>query len=210
MGFSTFQSCIPSWTGFDIVVNANFVVLKSSIRYLDCIDNPATDISTIYQVMNKALGIIESLKLESIVCVFDQAIYSKAAEIKWREPEKFANCVLMMGIFHLLMTYMSILSKRFSDAGLCDTLLQSSVVAEGSIHRALSGKHYNRGIRLYKLFYEALVRLILIDIEQTVDKQTAAAVTEQTSSAENLNSHFLFSLEKNIRIFKFTGIALLI
>ena len=129
--------------------------------------------------------------------IFDQAIYSKAAEIKWREPEKFANCVLMMGIFHLLMTYMNILSKRFSDAGLCDTLLQSSVVAEGSIHRALSGKQYNRGICLYKLFYEALIRLLLSDIDQAVDKQTAASVTEQALSAEDLNPHFLLTVEKS-------------
>ena len=198
--FLRFQSiprpCIPSWTGFNIVVNTNLVVLKSSIRYLDCIDSPATDISTIYQVMTKALSIIESLKLESIVCVFDQAIYSKAAEIKWREPEKFANCILMMGIFHLLMTYMSILNKRFADAGLCDTLLQSSIVAEGSIHRALSGKHYNRGIRLYKLFYEALMRLLLSDIDQAADKQITSMLG-QISSAESLNTDFLSTVEES-------------
>ena len=60
----------------------------------------------------------------------------------------------------MLMTYMHILYKRFSYAGMKDAL-SSSVVAEGSIKCALRGKSYNRGVRLYKLFYEALVRLIL-------------------------------------------------
>ena len=41
---------IPSWTGFNILVQDGIPVLKSSIHYLDCIDAPATDISTIYQV----------------------------------------------------------------------------------------------------------------------------------------------------------------
>ena len=36
--------------------------------------------------MQRALTIIESLHLISIVYVFDQAIYSKASEIKWKKP----------------------------------------------------------------------------------------------------------------------------
>ena len=41
---------IPSWTGFNIEIQEGLLVLKSSIHYLDCIDAPATEISTIYQV----------------------------------------------------------------------------------------------------------------------------------------------------------------
>ena len=100
--------------------------------------------------MSRALTIIEGLHLDAIVCVFDQAIYSKAYEIKWREPGKFKCCVLMIGIFHLLMVYMSILNKQFGDAGLRDALVQSSVIAEGSVKAALCGKSYNRGVISYK------------------------------------------------------------
>ena len=77
-----------------------------------------------------------------------QAIYGKAYEIKWREPAKFKFCVLMMGIFHLLMVYMSILNKQFGDVGLKDALMQSSMTAEGSVEAALCGKSYDRGVRL--------------------------------------------------------------
>ena len=41
--------------------------------------------------MLKALKVIESLNLKSIVCVFcvfDQAIYAKAIELKWKDQEK--------------------------------------------------------------------------------------------------------------------------
>ena len=86
--------------------------------------------------METALKIIDQLHLVSIVCVFDRAIYSKACVIKWKEAENFQNCVLMLGIFHLLMMYMGILNKRFSDAGLKDALIQSSIIAEGSIDNA--------------------------------------------------------------------------
>ena len=108
--------------------------------------------------MERALKIVESLKLTSIVCVFDKVIYSKAIEIKWKEKQKFNDCVLMMGMLHILMMFMHILSKRFLTAGLRDVLIQKGVVAEGSVNKALSGKVYNRGVRLYKLTYEAITR----------------------------------------------------
>ena len=54
----------------------------------------------------------------------------------------------MMGMFHTTMMHMGILSNRFKDAGLRDLLIQSSVIAEGSIDRALCGKTYKRGVRM--------------------------------------------------------------
>ena len=41
---------IPSWTGFQISICNKLPILKSNIAYLDCIDAPATQMSTIYQV----------------------------------------------------------------------------------------------------------------------------------------------------------------
>jgi len=47
----------------------------------------------------------------------------------------------------------------FRDAGLRDLAVESGVIAEGSINKVLDGKQYNRGVRLHKLTYEALMRL---------------------------------------------------
>ena len=113
--------------------------------------------------MLRALKIVECLKLSSVVCVFDQAIYSKAIEIKWKEKEKFTNTKLMMGMFHKIMMYMHILSESFYDAGLYDVLIQNSTTAEGSIVKALIGKMYNRGIKAYKLMYEAIMHKLILD-----------------------------------------------
>ena len=96
------------------------------------------------QVMTRALKIIETLKLSTMVWLFDQAIYSKAIEIKWKEQHKFKNVFVMMGMFHLLMMFMHVLSKRFSAAGIRDILVQSNTISEGSVDQALCGKMYNR------------------------------------------------------------------
>ena len=80
---------------------------------------------------------MDSLNLLSTVCVFDQAIHPKAVEIKWKEKEKLKNCLIMMGIFYLIMVYMHILSKRFKDAGLRDVLIQSSFIAEHCVGKCI-------------------------------------------------------------------------
>ena len=44
-------SYTPSWTGFNIMISQNEIVLKSMVHYMECIDAPATDISTISEVL---------------------------------------------------------------------------------------------------------------------------------------------------------------
>ena len=72
-------------------------------------------------------------------------------ELKWRYPDKYKNCIVMLGIFHMIMMYLGIIGKKFSDAGLKD-----HVVATGSADKALTGEMYNRFVRAHKLVYEAL------------------------------------------------------
>ena len=81
---SSENQTIPSWTGFNILVRNKHVVAKDRVGYLPAINAPATDISTMYQVLTKSLQIKETLRLQSIVVVFDQALYVKATGIKWK------------------------------------------------------------------------------------------------------------------------------
>ena len=89
----------------------------------------------------------------------------------------------MMGMFHMLTMFMSILNKRFADTGLRDILIQRGVIAEGSADRALCGKMYNRGVRTYKLMYEAVTRklfdqLRFNDREEEVRSAAAVDITD--------------------------------
>ena len=98
------------------------------------------------------------LLLEEIVCVFDQALYAKAMEIKWKNSEVFKKVVIHMGAFHTLCNLLPIIGKRFTSAGLRDLALESVIIAEGSTS-LLEGWHYNCGVRFCKRVYEPLLRL---------------------------------------------------
>ena len=104
--------------------------------------------------------IMRSLELTKIVCVFDQALCAKAAEVAWKYPDKFKTTIIIrLGVFHTICTLLAIVGKRFQDAGLRHLCIESCVTADGSISGVMDGHKYNRAVRIHKLVYEALIRL---------------------------------------------------
>ena len=76
-----------------------------------------------------------------------------------------------MGEFHTCMAFLACIGKRFGDAGLQDVLIESGVVASGSVTGVLNGHHYNRSIRSLKLFCEALQKLRWQSFLKTLTKE---------------------------------------
>ena len=67
---------ISSWTGFNIMTRNQVSVVEDNIGYLPTINAPATDISTVNEILNQSVNIPKSLEVNEIVCVFDQALYT--------------------------------------------------------------------------------------------------------------------------------------
>ena len=59
-------------------------------------------------------------------------------------------------MFHTICTFLSVIGKRFQDAGLRDVIIESGVISEGSVFGV---RTYNHAIRFHKLMYEALKSL---------------------------------------------------
>eukprot|EP00794_Sanderia_malayensis_P001125 gene1125-481_t len=72
----------------------------------------------------------------------------------------FQDVVLMLGNFHLMVMYLDVIGKCFGDAGLRDVMVQSDVITQGSVDKALSGHMYNRAVLMHKLMYESLMRIL--------------------------------------------------
>ena len=61
-------------------------------------------------------------------------------ELKWRYPDNYKDCIVMLGISHMIMMYLGIIGKKISDASLKDLIIQSDVAATGPFDKALSVK----------------------------------------------------------------------
>ena len=150
---------ISSWTGFHITVRKGVEVINDTIGYLPTINAPATEMATVSEILNRSKNIMKDLHLQNVVLVFDQALYAKVAEILWKHKELYKGIIIRMGTFHTMCNLLSILGKRFQDAGLCDLCIESGIIAQGSVGAVMEGRQYNRAVRIHKYVYEALRRL---------------------------------------------------
>ena len=82
----------------------------------------------------------DALDLQHIISVFDQALYAKATEIKWKHQDKFSS--IENGRISCICNFLGIICKRFKDAGLRDLGVETGIIAEGSIDSVLDGHKY--------------------------------------------------------------------
>ena len=156
---SSEKQSVPSWTGFNIRTRSDQNVTADHIVYLPPVDGPASSMATVWELLNRSVHIQKQLGLSSVVCVFDQALYAKVAEVVWTHKDKFSTVVLCLGVFHTICTLLRIIGKRFADAGLRDLMIETGLVAMGSVAAVLEGRHYNHGMRAHKMVYEGMLRL---------------------------------------------------
>ena len=72
---------VSGWTGFNVKVANNVVIIAINISYLDTIDAPSTDLKTTFEILCRACEIRDTLVLKAVACVFDQSFYAKAMEV---------------------------------------------------------------------------------------------------------------------------------
>lgn len=184
---------LPSWKHFNQGMWTSSENEKTAIHYMPLIEAPATDINTINTILVRSIAIADQLNLKKIVLVFDQAIYAKIQELRWKHHIYAERTIVRMGEFHTIMSYLSILGKRFNSGGLGDIMVESGVVAAGSLPSVLSGKHYNRAARAHKLVYEALSRLRIRQFLGELDEVNANAILEEADrmSTSHMKPEFL-------------------
>lgn len=144
---------IPAWTAFNIKIMEGRSLRESCVGYCPVIEASPTELPTVYTILQRSLQMADQLGQRDVIIVCDQAIYAKALAIVWQNPQQFQHVVLRMGTFHTLCAFLAAIGKRFSGAGLEDVLIESGIVATGSVSGALQGKHYNRAIRTHKVKY---------------------------------------------------------
>lgn len=187
---------LPTWTGYQKMVTPEENMLrKSHLHYLDVIEAPPNDLSTIKHVLDMSVKKADELELEAIVVIFDQALYSKAQHIRWKDGDLQRRLVLRMGEFHTCMAFMGAIGKMFRLSGIEDVLVEAGVVADGSINGVISGHNYNRSLRAHKILYEAMSRLQIDCFVSSLDDLAAEAFRNVAKEIREVNTTNVVSLQ---------------
>ena len=117
--------------------------------------------SVVNDIMDKLTTIIATKHMPFAFLVGDHPVYVLITLLKAENPNKYRAIVPFLGPFHTQCVMMSAIYKRYNGSELADVLVAAGVIAEGSVDRALKGKHYKRGLRCLKLMYEALMSRLL-------------------------------------------------
>ena len=84
----------------------------------------------------------------------------------WQYSEKYKKVVVRMGVFHTICSLFGTLGKMMKGSGIAEIIIESGICASGSLDRVMTGKQYNRALRVHKLLLEALERLLLERFEE--------------------------------------------
>ena len=133
---------VPSWAGWISKTATDNESTISNVEYLAPLSESINENSTVRYILDKSLAASQEVGQEYAIVTFDLAKFSTV----WQSfsqngcfPWKMMNC-----------------------SGLSEIILESGICASGSLNRVMNGKHFNKALRVHKLVFEALQRLLLI------------------------------------------------
>ena len=103
-------------------------MLVHSIGYMPEINESPGDLATVYTILKNETYTVDILEYEagfpeiewpSVALTVDQAVYAKAVEVcnNPRIKDSLDRIVLHMGGFHVSMTFIAVIGRRYASAG---------------------------------------------------------------------------------------------
>ena len=123
----------PAWTAFNALVLRNYLLRPSVVEDLPVISSSPTKLATVDLLLKRSTLLADQLKQDSVIVFVVQAVYAKALKIVFKHQTEFSQVVLRMGAFHIAMTFMVVIGKRFGDGGLHDLLIESGVLEVNAV-----------------------------------------------------------------------------
>lgn len=188
---------VPAWTGFNQQISS-VRPLPSTVGHLPIINAVAHDYDTIWTVMQNCQHMTKSLNQRYTVLTFDEQLYCKARMLKWHRPNECQNIVVMLGGFHIQMTFAKVIGKYMENSGLHDVWVESGVFGENTADNIMKGKLWNRVIRAHKLTFEALWAILWPALEQWAAETNRIIDSEIKHTATKLAKAFTNDDEKDI------------
>lgn len=184
------------WTGYNSLITTN-QGSKQRIFYLTPINMSPTNTTVIYETMVQAKKIANECNQTSISVTYDLAIAKVALQIQTTEQPKFDNLFINLGAFHIMMANFKTVGKYIEESGLTYIMVESDLLASGSVNGFITGKHFNRCKRLYPI---VSLGLQMIHFKLFLEKENIEVSEDIILELETLltiNNNYNVDISKN-------------
>lgn len=124
--------------------------MKQRVSYLTTINLSPTNNAVVKETMVQASKIATECNEEYIQVTYDLAIAKIALQIQSQSNE-FQNLFIHIGTFHVMMAFFKAIGKFIDNCGISNIMVDSELMASGSINGFITGKHFNRCKRLHPI-----------------------------------------------------------
>ena len=181
---------VPSWAGWVSQTAQSSDEECSRVEYMAPINFSINENATVQHIIEQSQA--ASLQVGQQYCkvTFDLVVAKKAYSLVWQQPD-FKNVIVRMGVFHTICSIFGELGKQMKGSGLSEIVIEAGVCASGSLDKVMSGKHFNRALRVHKVTLEALERLLIEKFEQSLpqDEQFSQEAYELLLTLSKKPSH---------------------
>ena len=132
----------PAWSGYMQDISKGTFPGQSVINMLPIIDLDPTNMTCIYSTLLFITEQATKLGIKTPVVTFDQPLWLKATEII---TEKSMSIVLLLGGFHMLMSFMGSIGAIMDNSGLSTAL--ETIYGSVSVKHMLTGKAIAMSLR---------------------------------------------------------------
>ena len=163
------QASVPDWSGWlSKTSEVNLSHQQSNIGYMTPILQPITQAATVQQCLVTSQAVSKKLDQKYTFVTFDLAAAKLAYSVIWSNPSRFSDVYIHLGAFHIICCFLGAVGRMMIGSGFEEIVIESGICSSGSIDQVLSGKHYNRALRVHQLMAIALDKLLLQEfVERT-------------------------------------------
>lgn len=137
----------PMWVGFNSKIFLD-ESMKQRISYLTTINQSPTNNAVVKETMVQSLKIAAECNDKYIQVTYDLAIAKIALQIQ-SQTDEFQNIFIHIGGFHVMMAFFKAIGKFIDACGISNIMIDTELIASGSVNGFLTGKHFNRCKRLH-------------------------------------------------------------
>ncbi|GFU85932.1 uncharacterized protein TNCV_3845761 [Trichonephila clavipes] len=124
---------------------------KQKVSYLTPINFSPTNVEVVTHTMEQAQVVGKECNQTYVQVTYELAIAKIAYKMQSTSKPQFNNLFIHLGSFHLMMAFFKAIGVFINECCLSHMMIESNIIASGSVNGLVEGKHFNRCQRLHLL-----------------------------------------------------------